>query len=203
VEAGHQNLDAPFVMAVLGRPHWPRLLEHFDDNNVPSLTTSTKTVKKYKCVIDAPAPVGPNSTVRLGLTEETVTQLGKYGLKTKIAQLVGIVLKDLKSSQLLFKGLRRPMLEDGNPDADKNVLIYSSKPAFDCYWSGSRQEGEVVQRTPPAGSVFVVLVLLHNTPDETIGSIVQWNWLLESRSMSRSPSEWETRYDEHLWSKNV
>lgn len=106
-----------------------------------------------------PIPSGSDPNVGLlALLCKDLQAYGKRGEATSIAQFYGLVLPGMILSRHVFKGLRRPLYTDGNIDADKEMLVYTRKPAYDYQWVGSPQDGYLEQLRAPPGKVFAVII---------------------------------------------
>jgi len=142
--------------------------------------------------------------VKLGLREESFQQILHHNLNSLIAQYYGMVQDGLLNAMHAFKGLKRPLMLGDDMQADQGVVVYSWRPQFDFFWSGSRFEGEPIRKTPPPGRVFVVLTREEAQPNEfsVFGSIERWNWIKEDPNLPHAPVEWSERYGTHLWSIN-
>lgn len=88
--------------------------------------------------------------------------------------------------------------------ADANVVAYSWRPDHDYVWSGNRFDGVPLQRSPPSGIVFVVLVRLFKEPDSVsgiVGCIEHWSWIAEDSELPFAPVNWGERYEIKCWSR--
>jgi len=80
----------------------------------------------------------------------------------------------------VFRGLERPLNHADNMNADRDVFVYTWRSETDYEWVGSPFDGRLVERTPPSGRVFVVLVREEAAADgDVFGSIERWNWVRE------------------------
>jgi hypothetical protein len=92
---------------------------------------------------------------------------------------------------------------------DANFFAYSWRPDHDFVWEGSQFDGYPVKKKPPSGIVFVVLVHLFKTPEDgpnhglVSGSIEHWSWVNGDPELRFAPIEWEERYEDHLWSRDL
>ena len=159
----------------------------------------------YWDLVDASSPSNQDVTVRFGIRRDTFQRVLEFRLATLVAQYYGIVQNGLIGAAHLFKGLKRPLLHDGNIDGDQNVLIYSWRPRFDWEWTGGRHDGQPRPLDPPPRRAFVVLVRQEPTQDEhqVVGSIEHWNWVEEQSERKGAPIDSATRYTEHLWSRRT
>jgi hypothetical protein len=157
----------------------------------------------YADSVDAPSPLDPSQTVKLGLRTDTFDQYRMRGLRTKVAQYYGLVQSEMMLSQHLFRGLKRPLMLNGNKNADRDVMVYTWRPEADCIWAGSRFNGYVQRITPPPGVVFAVVVREEPENDQGIcGSIEQWVWVRQDPLIEHAPVDWRERYGKRVWSKN-
>jgi hypothetical protein len=163
-------------------------------------------VGPYADIVEGRSPEDPASKVKLGLGEASFQQDLRLGLRTTVAQYYGLVQDYLLSAVHLFQGLKRPLMDGNDKEADKSVLVYSWRPETDFIWTGSPFDGRVCQMVPPSGRVFVVLVRPEPQPVDhpgvgrVVGSIEKWNWVKEDPSLSSAPVDWNQRYDRKLWS---
>jgi hypothetical protein len=167
-----------------------------------------KTIQRvgpYVEVVEARAPDNPVLVVKLGLRDDSSSQVLHHNLRTTVAQYYGIVQDGLLNARHAFKGLKRPLMHGEDMEADKSVIIYSWRAEFDYVWTGSRFDGKPVRKSPPANRVFVVLVREEQQPNDygVFGSIEHWNWIKEDPELLDAPLEWPERYGQKLWSRNI
>jgi hypothetical protein len=159
----------------------------------------------YHDVVEAPSPQDPATIVRLGVRKATFGSYAERSLASAIGQYFGVVQEGMVMARHVFRGLKRPLLLGENMNADENVLVYSWRSEIDAEWAGSRGEGhpELIS-PPPVGRVFVVLVR-EEQPNEhgIIGSIERWNWIREDPALPHAPVDWEQRYGQKLWSREI
>jgi hypothetical protein len=156
----------------------------------------------YADIVKARSHVDPNVIVEVGIKDSTFRKFESTKQATKVAQYYGNVQDGLIEAQHAFLGLKRPHELDGDMNADKRVIIYSWRPEYDWVWLGSRSASLPERRSPPPRLVFAVLMLLENQEEQGVsGSIVQWNWIAEDSKISQAPLDWESRYQEKLWSR--
>lgn len=99
-----------------------------------------------------------------------------------------------------FQGLVRPLMHNGDVDADRTVIIYCWRPQIDWEWRGDKFSGQVVPMEPPPRRVFVVLVREEQDHELGVcGSVEKWNWIAEDPSLLEAPVDWKTRYGRMLW----
>lgn len=156
----------------------------------------------YFEILEARSPDSPSEKVHLGVRYDTFRRYATLGLSSAIAQYYGIVQDGLMDAKHAFRGLVRPLMHNGDADADRTVIIYSWRPEADWEWRGDRFSGQVVRLEPPTHRVFVVLVR-EEEPGEfgVAGSIEKWNWIMEDLDLSEAPVEWGMRYGEKLWTR--
>ena len=105
---------------------------------------------------------GTNPRVgRLALLCKDLQAYGKRGEATAIAQFYGLVLPGMILTKHVFKGLRRPLLTDGDRSADKAMLVYTRSPSYDYIWVGEA-DGHIEQVNAPKGKVFAVITRPNN-----------------------------------------
>jgi hypothetical protein len=126
----------------------------------------------------------------------------KFGLATYVAQYYQLIRNEMMDTQHVFRGLERPLMLDGDMDADKSVLIYAWRPKWDYEWEGTPWDGRPIPKVPPLKRVFVVLVRVEECLEFNVfGSIEKWNWVMEDSELKDAPVEWNLRYAEKLWSR--
>jgi hypothetical protein len=168
-----------------------------------------RRIGPYVDFTEARAPSDSNLFVKLGVRETCFQQLSKYMLASTIAQYYGLVQDRLLSAVHFFEGIKRPLMHGDDKNVDKTVLVYSWRPEVDFEWEGSPFEGEVVERVPPQGRVFVVLVRPEVDPEEHLGvgkifgSIEKWNWVKEDAALTGAPTELNDRYVRRVWSRAI
>jgi hypothetical protein len=152
-------------------------------------------VGPYVDIVEARAPDNRALVVRLGLRQDSFSQILHHNLFTVVAQYYGIVQDGLLAARHAFKGLKRPLMHGEDMEADKSVIIYSWR-------TGSRFDGNPVRKIPPPNRVFVVLVREEQQPNDygVFGSIEKWNWIKEDPQELHAPLEWLDRYGQKLWS---
>ncbi len=156
----------------------------------------------YVDIMEARAPDNRALVVKLGLRQDSFSQVLHHNLLTVVAQYYGIVQDGLLSAKHAFKGLKRPLMHGEDMGADKSVIIYSWRSEVDYVWTGSRFDGNPVRKIPPPSRVFVVLVREEQQPNDygVFGSIEKWNWIKEDPRELNAPLEWLDRYGQKLWS---
>lgn len=140
----------------------------------------------------------------LALLRSDVATMTARGQNTVVAQLEYLLLPNLLLSRHVFRGLRRPLLCDGDRNGEKSKLIYSRKPAFDVLVTGSAATGfKVTQRPPPDARVFCAIVspnVRHRDQYPMVdGWLDHWNWVPEDSGLPEAPSGWIDRYDERVF----
>jgi hypothetical protein len=159
----------------------------------------------YKDIVDAPSQTDPKVIVKLGVRLDTFQRYLKRGQRSAIAQYYGIVQEGLMLARHLFRGLKRPLMHNGDMRADQRVLLYTWRSPIDYEWAGTPNYGRPQPISPPPPNrVFVVLVR-EEVPDENevVGSIEHWNWVREDPGLPHAPINWEDRYGSKLWSREL
>lgn len=165
---------------------------------------SFQGVGPYADIVEAPSPSDPRVVVKFGVRHETFLKFKERGLATAIAQYYGIVQEQLIVAEHAFRGLKRPLMLEGDMDADRPVLAYAWRSRVDFEWSGSPHDGYPERLIPPDGQTFVVLVR-EEQPNSfgVLGSIEKWNWVREDLSLPQAPVDWQQRYDQKLWTRSI
>jgi hypothetical protein len=166
-------------------------------------------VGPYRDIVEARSPLDPLLAVLVGLREDSFSPVLHHNLSTAVAQYYGIVQHELFHAVHAFKGLNRPLMDGEDMAADKRIVIYSWRPQKDYVWIGGQFGGKPVEKVPPRGRVFVVLVREEPGPNEyagvgkVFGSIEKWNWVKEDPQLLQAPIEWQERYTSKLWSREI
>jgi len=85
-------------------------------------------------------------------------------------------------------------------NADESALVYTWRSSVDFEWHGTPQEGYPIERVPPLGRVFAVVVKQEEPNESGIyGSIERWNWIKEDPKCPEAPIGWNQRYVRRLW----
>jgi hypothetical protein len=153
-----------------------------------------------------PLPDGGVKDGLLAIRAQDLKRLWQRGQRFAIIQLYKLVIPGIILSKHIFQGLRRPLLTDGLPNADKTKWIYSRRPQFDWMPSEPTDGGadRSARTSAPEGKVFVVIV----SPNErhqaefpmVDGWLDHWNWVQQDDGLAEAPSNWLERYDRKVWS---
>lgn len=156
----------------------------------------------YFEIVEALSPEDYHRIVHVGVRYDTFSRHAAAGLKSAIAQYYGIVRNGLTNPTHAFQGLKRPLMHNGDVDADRTVVIYSWRPRIDWEWMGDRFSGQAISREPLPNSVFVVLVREEeNYESGVLGSVEKWNWVAEDSELPDAPVDWNLRYGKMLWTR--
>jgi hypothetical protein len=165
-------------------------------------------VGPYVDIIEARSPENPVSVVKVGARIDSFQGLVQQHLFTTVAQCYGIVQDGILDARHAFMGLNRPLMHEGDMEADRNVIAYSWRPKKDYIWTRGRFDGSPIPKNPPPNRVFVVLVRQEKEPNiypgfgAIFGSVERWNWVMEAPDLSCAPVDWQNRYKQKLWSRN-
>lgn len=156
----------------------------------------------YKDIVEAPDPEDHHLMVKLGVTTNTFRL---HATSSAIGQYYGIVQEGIILARHLFRGLNRPLLHEGDMNADQGVIVYTWRPLADYEWAGGRHSGRVERiDPPPPNRVFAVLVrLIESDHHGVVGSVEHWNWIREDPGLPHAPVDWEQRYTKRLWSRDT
>ncbi len=133
--------------------------------------------------------------MRFGVKQTTFELYYAVQWFSPIAQYYGLVQDGLTEARHLFRGVTRPLLQNGDMNADERVIAYTWRPALDWEWSGTPWDGEPVEMPAPTNAVFFVQVLEHDQDEHGIsGAIAHWGWLDEDQVLKHAPVEWKERY---------
>lgn len=158
----------------------------------------------YETVVDAPYPVQPSRTElrKFRFAKQVIDRCAEHDLRTEIVHAFVHVIPGMKGARHIFRGLKRGIHDGSDLDQGPNKLIYCWTPPRDCIWLGGIGGGPV-QRDPPAGEVFVVIVSPNPSfkVDGVAGWIERWNWVDEDDAYRGMPLGCMTRYEQHLWTR--
>jgi hypothetical protein len=166
-------------------------------------------VGPYLEIVEARSPENRANVFKVGLRRSVFEKLAGTSQTTKCAQFYGLIQPGLLDAVHAFRGLKRPLMRANNMSGDADVIAYSWRPEHDYTWSGNRFDGTPMQKSPPPGVVFVVLVHLYGTPEEypshgkVWGSIEHWSWINGDPRLRFAPTAWDERYEDHLWSREL
>ena len=151
--------------------------------------------------LDGSAPV----VGKLAMLCADLKNMACRGDLTLVAQFYELVIPGTILAKHVFRGLDRPLLADGDCDADKQKLVYTRKPAYDYLWSGGR-DGAPLQLDAPVARVFAVHVTPNvkhkDTYPEIAGWIDHWTWVEEDAGLPEATIGWVDRYEEKLWTRD-
>lgn len=158
-----------------------------------------------KAALDLEKPAAPTATGKLGLLCSDMHQIMARGDSTLVAQFYELVVPGTILTKHVFLGLQRPLRTDGNSSADREMLVYTRKPAYDAVWVGGR-DGHVKRVDAPAGCVLTVIVRPnygkhHAEFPEIDGWINHWAWVEEDEALSGASKQWVDRYIMKLWTR--
>ncbi len=145
-------------------------------------------VGPYVHIVEARAPDNSALVIELGVIADSFQHYLHNNLATVVSQFYGLIQPGLAAAVHAFRGLNRPLYMGGDASADSSVIVYSSlRPEFDYVWTGGRDQGMPVQKVPPAGRVFVVLVREFPTDEYGVqGSVEHWNWVARGSTLAPS-----------------
>jgi hypothetical protein len=135
--------------------------------------------------------------------------LAGTGQATKCAQFYGLIQPGLMDAIHAFRGLKRPLMKGDNMHGDADIIAYSWRPQHDYIWSRSQFDGHPLQKQPPPGVILVVLVRLFKVPEQypglgaVEGSIEHWSWVMGDPELQFAPIDWQERYEDRLWSREL
>jgi hypothetical protein len=156
-------------------------------------------------LIDGWSVDDPNhpEVVKFGILKIDIMKRRDRGQNVALAQFDSIVATGLIMVHHIFRGLKRPLCADDCMEADTQKLVHTWRPANDFVWPNGYERP---QRMPAEKNcVFVVLISkndrhLKNWP-EVYGWIDRWNWVFEDPRMPGAPIDWDSRYEERLFTQ--
>lgn len=166
------------------------------------------------CLVPAPTPEDRSRLIDIAVSSERVQSLSRQGKSVKIFEMfynimgiappvnnIGYWEKHnpsrfpdhwggLRHAHALFKGLQRPMTDDGH---DSKVYIYIISPRFQYVYEPSLVC--CAKRVDaPRNAVFTVHVLLEPEP-----TIINWEWVIADANYPQLPKGFATRYEQQIW----
>ncbi len=143
--------------------------------------------------------------VKFGIPQSDLIRRYERGQNSALAQLDGIVFPGLIMVEHIFRGLRRPLYNDGSFEADTQKLVHTWCPKYDFDWPEENKTGRPRRWPAVANSVFAVIINknerhLEKWP-EVYGWIDRWNWIYDDGYLPGAPMNWSTRYEERLFSR--
>ena len=148
--------------------------------------------------------VTPERSLLVGIPIQSIIARGSRGQRWLIGQMYGVVGTGLIMTEHLFKGLRRMMMTDNSHDAAREMYAASWKAPRDAYLAGEEHAAYLEYQNAPPGKVFVVYIssnsMLRDFP-EIWGWAEHWAWIAEDPNESGAPVDWESRYDQRIWSQ--
>jgi len=163
--------------------------------------------------------------IKLYASPSTLRQIFTDRLEAKAGEYFGLVhgnwneyvgddeLVDGGTSGLLgatslFRGIRRPRLDDGR---DEQIYVYVLNPKWS--YTYKRDESGLRRTEKPYNSVFVAYVELRNdgaaleeaeklsqdVKSQIRGVVQFWEWVLAADDDKTLPDSFNARYDERMW----
>ena len=83
-------------------------------------------------VVDGLSPDGEAWT--FGIPKADILRIRERGTWVRLVQLLNIVSPGLIVAEHIFRGLKRPLCEDEDMNADEKKLTYTWKPVYDYDW---------------------------------------------------------------------
>lgn len=140
---------------------------------------------------------------QFGAPKNQLDKLWLRGSNVVLAQFLGIVVPGLVLAEHVFRGLKRPLCDGEDMNADRLKLVLSWRPAFDYWWSDTNRfdDSKLEMREAPDGKVFAVIVTPNGMKDK-FPSVDYWIergfWVRRSNTLLKAPIDWENRYVEKL-----
>lgn len=166
--------------------------------------------------IAAPNPTDPKEICYLRIHQGAAESVAASGRKTKIFEMfynvcgvrppvnnIGFHEKDqsfpdywggLKQARALFKGIKRPFVDDG---LDGEIYVYVLSPRF-VYEYMPHMVCAAKRNEAPDDAVFAVYVKFDNH-GYTDGAILSWEWMPADTENPELPEGHENRYEERVW----
>lgn len=149
---------------------------------------------------DFRAPAG--GTITIGVTVKDLAAGAARGLRTHIGQFYATVAPGLIRAKHVYEGFRRPMLVNGDADADGNKLAFTWAAKFDGRMTG--EHGHDLERIQaPANRVFAVYISINQMQVEfpdVFGWAEHWTWIHRDPIDKHAPDGHADRYERCLWS---
>lgn len=148
--------------------------------------------------------IGPDGKVaQYGMGKSQLRTIYDRGSNIRLAQWLGLVAQGLVLAEHIFQGLKRPLCDGDDMEADKRKLAISWRPGLDFWWTETDRfdSGKLAFRDAPDEKVFVVNASPNRRKDQfpSVGFwIERWYWVRESNTLKGAPVDWENRYDRKL-----
>lgn len=124
-------------------------------------------------------------------------------LTWQLGQMYGVIGTGLIMTRHVFKGLNRDMYVREDKDAAAKKLVATWAAGRDAELVGDPQKPYLQYREAPANRVFAVYIspneMLTDFPD-IHGWAEHWAWIAADPKLPGAPMDWNTRYDEKVWS---
>jgi hypothetical protein len=140
---------------------------------------------------------------RFGIAKSNLAKIYQRGSNVRLAQFFKIVVPGLVLAEHIFEGLKRPLCDGTDMNADRRKLAFSWKPAWDYWWNDAFRfdDRQLEFREAPAGRVFVVNVSPNGDRARYPSVdywIERWYWVRQSTTLLKAPVDWESRYEKQL-----
>lgn len=143
-----------------------------------------------------------NNHLLVGITKDRLGTIASRGLSMAIGQLYGVVAPGLILTQHLFRGLKRGMMIGDDRNAAAKMLVASWSQRRDARLVGDPHNPQLDYLEAPKNCVFVVAISknerLIDFP-QIYGWIEHWTWVAADPDEIGAPVDWNTRYDERVW----
>ncbi len=160
----------------------------------------------YVWIAEAPNYLGDGNSgsLNIGVSKSSVDKKFTRGNRWMLGQWYGIAQPELVSTRRIYKGLKREMYLDHNPDAAGEKLIFILSPASDCYLAGDKFNPYKQYCGAPEGCVFAIIVSVNrnlNDYPDIHGWAENWTWLPADPAVQHAPIDFKSRYDDEIWVK--
>jgi hypothetical protein len=142
-------------------------------------------------------------TKLFGIPKQQIAKIFERGSNISMAQFQMIVVPGIVLVEKIFQGLKRPLCDGNDMNADRLKMAFCWRPAFDYWWNeADRFESSRIEfREAPDGKVFVVNVtpnqdkVHYPSPDYWVE---RWYWVRRSPNDLKCPVDFESRYEKQL-----
>jgi hypothetical protein len=155
---------------------------------------------------EAPDWVSGSKTghLNVAMAMPQIRRLAERGQSWALGQMYGVVGPGLIFARHLFRGLRRDMYVQDDKNAAAKKLVATWARERDAELIGPKSDMTLRHVAAPANRVFAVYIsvneMVTDFPD-VYGWADHWAWIAADPILPGAPIDWNSRYDERLWSR--
>lgn len=146
------------------------------------------------------------SHLQYAVANGAIKRRGLRGVRWQLGQMYGVLATGLIFAKFVFKGLQRPMLVDGNGNADQDKFALTWDADRDAKLAGDPFSPTFDYVGAPENSVFVVLAspnTMHDEFPDVDAWIERWAWVDGDPNNKGAPInaivEEDSRYADCVW----